>query len=99
MWQSEAFAGGDNENLAMATHLCMCVSINTHLLIVELSNFKNKIEMKAFIPRSLYSGGDDISAHDNFKKVKEIIFAHNNTNIQQQTQIQSTWSSYFAHLH
>jgi len=64
------------------------VSINTHLLIVGLSNFKNAIKMKAFIPRSLYSGSDDISAHDIFQEVNKIIFAHSNINIQQQTQIQ-----------
>ena len=85
MCQSEAYAGGDNENLAMATSLCMCVcvSINTHPLIVELSNFKTKIKMKAFIPCSLQSGSEDISAHDNSQKVNKIIFAHSTTNIQQ----------------
>ena len=94
MCQSEAYTGGDNDNIAMATSLCMyvcvcvCVSINTHLLIVELSNFKNKIKMKAFIPCSLYSGSNVVSAQDNFQKVNEIIFAHSNTNIQQQIQIQ-----------
>jgi hypothetical protein len=44
--------------------------------------------MKAFIPRSLYYGSDDISAHDNFQKVNKINFVHSNINIQQQTQIQ-----------
>lgn len=85
MCQSKAYAVGDNENLAMAISLCVC--LNTHLSIVELGNFKNKFEMKAFIPCSLYSGSDDISAHDKFKKVNEIISSPSNTNIQQQTQI------------
>jgi hypothetical protein len=67
--------------------MCVCVFINTHLFIVALSNFKYAIKMKAFIPRSLYSGSDDISAHDNFQKVNKIIFANSNINIQQQTQI------------
>jgi hypothetical protein len=67
MCQSKAYAGGDNENLAMATSLCVC--LNTHLSIVVLGNFKNTFEMKAFIPCSLYSGSDDTSAHDKFMKL------------------------------
>jgi len=77
MCQSKAYAGGDNENLVMTSpcmcvRACVCVSINTHLLIVALSNFKNAIKIKAYIPCSLYSESDDISAHDNFQKVNKI---------------------------
>jgi hypothetical protein len=39
--------------------VCVCLHTHTHLLNIELSNFTNKFEMNAFIPRNLYSGGDD----------------------------------------
>lgn len=70
------------QQVIIATSLCMCVQTHTYLLTVKLNNSKYKFEMTAFILEVM-----TISAQDNFKKVKETVFAQSNTNIQQQTQI------------
>jgi len=59
------------QQVCVCMYVRVCVSINTHLLIVELSNFKNKIKIKAFIPCSLHSGSNVVQLTIMSRKLKK----------------------------